>query len=51
MRLPPACTDRGSACSGWAHWFALRVWLPLDMLAGLWTADPPHFPALEKDGT
>ena len=50
MRLPPACTDRGSACSGRAHRFALRVWLPLDMLAGLWTADPPRFPVPEKDG-
>ena len=50
MRLLPACTDRGSACSGWAHRFALRVWLPLDMLAGLWTADLPLFPVPEKDG-
>ena len=50
MRLPPACTDRGSACSGRTHRFALRVWLPLDILAGLWTADPPRFPAPEKDG-
>ena len=50
MRLPPACTDRGSACSGRTHRFALRVWLPLDILAGLWTADPPRFPVPEKTG-
>ena len=50
MRLPSACTDRGSACSGRAHRFALRVWLPLDMLVGLWTADQPRFPIPEKDG-
>ena len=50
MRLPPACTDRGSACSGRAHRFALRVWLPLDILAGLWTADSPRFSVLEKAG-
>ena len=50
MRLPPACTDRGSACSGRAHRFALRVWLPLDMLAGLWTADPPRFSVPKKNG-
>ena len=51
MRLPSACTDRGSACSGRAHRFALRVWLPLDMLVGLWTADQPRFLIPEKDGT
>ena len=50
MRLPPACTDRGSACSGRTHRFALRVWLPLDILAGLWTADSPRFPVSEKAG-
>ena len=50
MRLLPACTDRGSACSGWTHRFALRVWLPLDILAGLWTADPPRFPIPKKNG-
>ena len=50
MRLPSACTDRGSACSGRAHRFALRVWLPLDILAGLWTADSPRFPVPKKDG-
>ena len=50
MRLPSACTDRGSARSGRAHRFALRVWLPLDMLVGLWTADQPSFPVLKKDG-
>ena len=50
MRLPSACTDRGSACSGRAHRFALRVWLPLDILAGLWTADPPRFPIPKKNG-
>ena len=26
------------------------MWLPLDILAGLWTADPPRFSVPEKDG-
>ena len=51
MRLPPACTDRGSVCGGMTHRFALRVWLPLEILVGLWTADLPRFPARKKNGT